>query len=204
MHQNILNKDQINLLPIIHEFSNEYYLVGGTAIALQLGHRRSIDFDLFHNGKIRFRQISNTFQKMGLPISDIVCATEENFTFIINDVNFTFFDYPYDIAHKIVFDQYISMPSLLDLGAMKAFAMGKRSKWKDYVDMYFLLQRYSLNDISNRSSELFKAMFNKKLFRAQLKYFDDLNYDETVNYCVEPIPEERIKYFLSGVSTDPF
>ena len=112
--------------------------------------------------------------------------------------------YPYDIAHKIVFDQYISMPSLLDLGAMKAFAMGKRSKWKDYVDMYFLLQRYSLNDISNRSSELFKAMFNKKLFRAQLKYFDDLNYDETVNYCVEPIPEERIKYFLSGVSTDPF
>ena len=96
------------------------------------------------------------------------------------------------------------MPSLLDLGAMKAFAMGKRSKWKDYVDMYFLLQRYSLNDISNRSSELFKAMFNKKLFRAQLKYFDDLNYDETVNYCVEPIPEERIKYFLSGVSTDPF
>ncbi len=204
MHQNILNKDQVNLLPLIHEFSNEYYLVGGTAIALQIGHRRSIDFDLFHKGKIRFRQISNKLEKLGFPITDIGCATEENFTFVLQNVNFTFFDYPYDIDHKIVFDQYISMPSLLDLGAMKAFAMGKRTKWKDYVDMYFLLQRYSLNDISNRSSELFKAMFNKKLFRAQLKYFDDINYDETVEYCVDPIPEERIKYFLSGVSTDPF
>ena len=204
MHQNILNKDQVNLLPLLHEFSNDYYLVGGTAIALQIGHRRSIDFDLFRKGKIRFRQISNKLERLGFPVTNIVCATEENFTFVLQNVKFTFFDYTYDIAHKIIFDQYISMPSLLDLGAMKAFAMGKRSKWKDYVDMYFLLQRYSLNDISNRSSELFKTMFSKKLFRAQLKYFDDINYDETVEYCIDPIPEERIKYFLSGVSTDSF
>ncbi|MDP6785364.1 MAG: nucleotidyl transferase AbiEii/AbiGii toxin family protein [Alphaproteobacteria bacterium] len=204
MHQNILNKDQINLLPVIHEFSSEYYLVGGTAIALQLGHRQSIDFDLFKNGKVSFRKISNKFDKMGLPISNIVCATEENFTFVINDVKFTFFDYPFDIDHKILFDHYISMPSLLDLGAMKAFAMGKRLKWKDYVDLYFLLQRYTFEDISNKAYELFNELFHSKLFREQLGYFNDIDYDETVTYCVDPVPEDRIKHFLAGVSTDPF
>ena len=204
MHLNILNKNQVNFLPVIQEFSHDYYLVGGTAIALQLGHRRSIDFDLFHNGKVKFRQISNTFEKMGYSITEIKCATEENFTFVSNDVNITFFNYPFEIDHNISFDQVISMPTLLDLGAMKAFAMGKRLKWKDYVDMYFLLQRYSLIDISNKSSEIFGEMFSKKLFREQLRYFDDMDYDETVEYCVDPVPEERIKYFLRGVSTDPF
>lgn len=55
MFKNILNNDQENILPLIKTFSNDYYLVGGTAIALHLGHRRSIDFDLFSD---------NTFDPM--------------------------------------------------------------------------------------------------------------------------------------------
>ncbi len=47
MHEEVLSDKQINLLPLVREFKREFYLVGGTAIALYLGHRRSIDFDLF-------------------------------------------------------------------------------------------------------------------------------------------------------------
>lgn len=47
MHQEILNKQQLELLEVMSSFRREYYLVGGTAIALYLGHRRSIDFDMF-------------------------------------------------------------------------------------------------------------------------------------------------------------
>ncbi|MDO8952122.1 MAG: hypothetical protein Q7U86_05815 [Draconibacterium sp.] len=47
MHREILSNEQVNLLSIVKQFKREYYLVGGTAIALQIGHRRSIDFDLF-------------------------------------------------------------------------------------------------------------------------------------------------------------
>ncbi len=204
MHQKILSKNQIDFLPVIHEFSDDYFLVGGTAIALQLGHRRSLDFDLFHYGKVRFRQISNKFKKMGLTISDIECATEENFTFLLNNVKFTFFDYPFEIDHKIWFSSCFSMPTLLDLSAMKAFAMGKRLKWKDYVDMYFLLQRFSFTDISNKAAKLYGGMFSDKLFRTQIMYFDNIDYDETIEYCVNPISVDIIKDFLTGVSTDPF
>ena len=47
MHKEVLNERQLELLPVMSQFRREYYLVGGTAIALYIGHRRSIDFDLF-------------------------------------------------------------------------------------------------------------------------------------------------------------
>mgnify|MGYP003487530311 CR=1 FL=1 len=47
MHLNIFNKDQQELLPLLSKFKKEFYMVGGTSIALHIGHPMSIDFDLF-------------------------------------------------------------------------------------------------------------------------------------------------------------
>ena len=60
MYKKILNKDQIELLPLIEQFKKEFYLVGGTAIALQIGHRRSIDFDLFKSDRLAPKRILDT------------------------------------------------------------------------------------------------------------------------------------------------
>lgn len=69
----------------------------------------------------------------------------------------------------IQFEEYIKMPSLLDLSAMKAYALGRRSKWKDYVDLYFLLNsHFTVNQIASRAEEIFGQLFSEKLFRAQL------------------------------------
>ncbi|MBF0452849.1 MAG: nucleotidyl transferase AbiEii/AbiGii toxin family protein [Candidatus Magnetomorum sp.] len=56
MYKTILTKNQLDLLPLIKKLSKDYYLVGGTAIALHIGHRRSIDFDLFTHKRIKIRQ----------------------------------------------------------------------------------------------------------------------------------------------------
>lgn len=53
MHLEILSKEQIDLMPVLSQFKREYYLVGGTAIALHIGHRESIDFDLFKLSNLR-------------------------------------------------------------------------------------------------------------------------------------------------------
>lgn len=204
MYRSILNKNQIHLLPLISEFSKDFYLVGGTAIALQIGHRRSIDFDLFQKGEIRYRRIKNKIEKTGYSISKIQSSTDETFNCVINDVKLTFFDYPFEITHPTWFDHYISMPTLLDLGAMKAFAMGKRSKWKDYVDMYFLLKRYSLAEISARAEIVFGELYSDRLFREQIQYFDDIDYSEEVEFCIDPVPEDEIKQYLTHVSTELF
>ena len=60
MFKNILTANQLKLLPLVREFSRDYYLVGGTAIALHLGHRRSIDFDLFTSGRLKKQSIRRT------------------------------------------------------------------------------------------------------------------------------------------------
>jgi len=71
MHKHILTKEQIQLLPLIKQFRKDYYLVGGTAIALYLGHRRSVDFDLFSNGTIRRRRIKRIIETHAFPIKEI-------------------------------------------------------------------------------------------------------------------------------------
>ena len=58
MHPDILSKEQKELLPLIRQFKREFYLVGGTAIALQVGHRRSIDFDLFKLSNLNALSVS--------------------------------------------------------------------------------------------------------------------------------------------------
>jgi hypothetical protein len=55
MFKNILTKNQVDIVPLLKEFSRDYCLVGGTAIALQLGHRRSLDFDLFTSGRAKWK-----------------------------------------------------------------------------------------------------------------------------------------------------
>ena len=88
---------------------------------------------------------------------------------------------------------------------MKAYALGRRSKWKDYVDLYFILKdRFTVQQISDRTTELFGQLFSEKLFRAQLSYFGDIDYNEAVEYLVPPVPEEEIKSFLIDKATDIF
>ena len=57
MHKEILSKQQVELLPLIQQFRREFYLVDGTAIALHIGHRRSIDFDLFKPSQLVMSRI---------------------------------------------------------------------------------------------------------------------------------------------------
>jgi hypothetical protein len=96
----------------------------------------------------------------------------------------------------------IKMPDLLTLAAMKAFALGRRAKWKDYVDLYFILKDFhSLNEISQKAKELFGEMFSDKLFKMQLSYFNGISYEEAVTYVIpNPPTEEEIKLFLTDIS----
>lgn len=77
----------------------------------------------------------------------------------------------------------MKLPDVLTLSAMKAYALGRRAKWKDYVDLFFVLRSdYSLADICRRAKEIFKAEFNEKIFREQLSFFKDIDYSEKVEY----------------------
>lgn len=103
------------------------------------------------------------------------------------------------------FEQIILIPDILTLAAMKAYALGDRAKWKDYVDIYFLLRdHFSLAQISEKSKDFFSAYYNEKLFREQLCYFQYVDYSEKVDFVVQAVSDEEIKQFLTDIATAPF
>jgi len=204
MYREILTEEQIELLPLIKAFKREFYLVGGTAIALHIGHRRSVDFDLFKRKKIKKKEIKDRIEKNKFTFKQLY-QSEDELTIIVNSVKMTFYSYPYDIPHHLYFEKVISMPDLLTLAAMKAFALGRRAKWKDYTDLYFILKyHHSLEQISNRSADIFENLFSEKLFRQQLCFFKDINFSEKVEFVSDEVLEEEIKFFLIEAATAPF
>lgn len=182
MHKEILTKDQISLLPLIKKFSKNFGLVGGTAIALHVGHRQSIDFDLFtvkpfNNLDIRKKVLQyNTIDK-------VFINKLGEYTILTGGVKITFFHYPFKIKFEEELDGIIGMADLLTLSAMKAYALGMRAKWKDYVDLYFIMKKYyGIGKIIKKANQIFGDEFNEKLFRAELAYFKDIDYTEKIIY----------------------
>ena len=86
---------------------------------------------------------------------------------------------------------------------MKAYTLGRRAKWKDYVDLYFIMKNfYSVIEINKKAKQIFSTEFNEKMFRAQLSYFKDIDYSEKIMYMKEfkvddkVMKKDLIKYSL--------
>ena len=182
MLKEILTEQQIKLLPLIGKFSSNFGLVGGTAIALHIGHRESIDFDLFTLDEFDPSKIKRKIMN-GFKVEKVFVNETDEYTVLINGVKITFLRYPFRIEFKDSLDNIIKVADLLTLAAMKAYALGRRAKWKDYVDMYFILKNFhSMVEIIKTAKEIFSSEFNEKIFRAQLAYFEDIDYTEKVVY----------------------
>jgi len=203
MYLEILSKQQQELLNFISVFRRNYYLVGGTAIALYIGHRQSIDFDLFTSNKINKSLINKIVLKQKYK-KQLIFSDDEQIHFLLNDIKVTFFYYPYTVMHNEMLKNVISLPSLLTLSAMKAFALGRRAKWKDYVELYYIIKNhYSINNISVEAKKIFGDLYSEKLFRGQLAFHDDIDYTEPVEYINSFYAEEQdIKHFLIEKALD--
>lgn len=201
IHKEVLTKGQARLLSLINSFSKDFGLVGGTAIALYIGHRFSIDFDLFTKNEFENLEIRKRILKFK-KIERVLRDETGQYTIILGGVRFTFFHYPFEINFSKKFGNVIKLPDLLTLAAMKAYALGRRAKWKDYIDLYFIIKDYhDIVEIIKRAKRLFGSEFNEKMFRAQLAYFKDLDYSEKVIYMKgREVPDKVVKKSLIDFS----
>lgn len=125
---------------------------------------------------------------------------------IVNGVKITFLEFPFKVLHPVKMERYFSMPDLHTLAALKAYALGRRSKWKDYVDLYFLLKHVlSIKTLIEHAEDLFSEAFNAKLFRQQLAWFQDIDYSEKVEFSGTEQPSQQgIKEFLTDQALTGF
>jgi len=118
-------------------------LVGGTALALQLGHRLSVDLDLFGDSIPGAAELLDTLKDNGLkPLLNY--SSTRIAQFVINDVKVDFVNYPYRWLERPIEEDGIRLAGLQDITAMKLEAITNRGTRRDFVDIYFLLMMFPL------------------------------------------------------------
>ncbi|MBR1474332.1 MAG: nucleotidyl transferase AbiEii/AbiGii toxin family protein [Muribaculaceae bacterium] len=124
---------------------HNYRLVGGTALALQYGHRTSVDLDFFGGAHIDADDLLNLFNSLGE--TSMVGKSSVMAFYFIDGVKIDVVCYPYEWIDGPVTDKSICLASPVDIAAMKLNAITGRGSRKDFVDLYFLLQHYSLSEL---------------------------------------------------------
>ncbi len=127
------------------EYLAPFVLVGGTALALQIGHRRSIDLDLF---AIQDFDTSNLVPAL-LQNYDLVSTLQMPQTLIgtINGIKVDFIRFKYPFIRPILEINGIRMLSIEDIAPMKLDAITGRGSKKDFFDLYYLLQHFNLDTL---------------------------------------------------------
>ena len=179
-------------LQSVEEFS-ELRLVGGTSLSLQIGHRKSIDLDLF--GKIDFEELDLFELFASFDKIETVKRSKNINIFIINGVKVDFVNYSYPWLQDKIIEDSIILAQIEDIAAMKLAAITGRGSKKDFVDFYFLLKRYTIDQIIK--------LYNKKYSDAStylaiksLLYFDDADQDLPLD-MIDEIDWQEIKTHIT-------
>lgn len=182
----------------LRRFSRQFVLAGGTAMMLQIGHRLSFDFDCFSE-KLLPSLLPHKAKTVFGPLISPEVQTREQLTFkTAKGINVTFVYHPYKPLKKIIETSSISLFHLDDLAANKAYTIGRRAAWRDYVDLFFLLKwkLYTMEKIITLGKQKFSGEFGEKLFLQQLVYFKDIEVVPTI-FLKEKYTPHDIETFLS-------
>ncbi|MBQ9559531.1 MAG: nucleotidyl transferase AbiEii/AbiGii toxin family protein [Bacteroidaceae bacterium] len=147
-------------------------LVGGTSLALQYGHRRSVDLDFFGNlHDISIPTLHKCLEDVG--VINSAKESEHIRIYEIDGIKVDFVDYSrFPWIDDAVVEKGLRLASPRDIAAMKINAIEGRGSRKDFIDMYFLLHHYSLKEIL----QLYQQKYpDHSIFRAlmSLTYFTD-------------------------------
>jgi predicted nucleotidyltransferase component of viral defense system len=205
LHLDILPENQLKLFERLstQSFLNDFYLAGGTGLALYLGHRQSIDFDFFIPVDFDTSVIINKLMDIGNYRRD----NEERNTIngSLDGIKISFFGYRYKTIDKFFNYNNIRLAGLKDIAAMKMEAIAGRGSKKDFIDIFFLLQRYTLNEIFEfHTLKYGTGLSNRYHHLKSLVYFTDadteamplmikpLNWDDVKNQILSCVRQYRI------------
>ena len=198
IYQEILDKSRLKVFNILSHFRVDGYLAGGTALALQLNHRKSVDFDVFVG-----KAISNAFKlkvKRIFGEVDFYVNTSDQISFSTSDhIEVTFVWYYFKPLFPYVKTKFLNLASVYDIAADKAHTIGKRAVWRDYVDFFCLLKDevVTIEKIIALAKKKFDGEFNEAMFLQQLSYFRDVK-EMPIEFIKKAFTPSEIKSFLES------
>ncbi|MEY4904056.1 MAG: hypothetical protein RLZZ292_1871, partial [Bacteroidota bacterium] len=182
-------------LELLKQLNNEpllanNFLVGGTSLALQLGHRFSIDLYLFTHHPFNAEELLETLKRYFTVQPLTVNSTI--FISVVNGVKVDVVHFKYPFAHPILEVEGVRLADIRDVAPMKLDAVTKRGSKKDFYDMYFLLQKYTLSEILNWYNTMFGHSTSFHVLRS-LTYFEDAELMENPLVFDKKITWEKVK-----------
>ncbi|MDP2630096.1 MAG: nucleotidyl transferase AbiEii/AbiGii toxin family protein, partial [Candidatus Uhrbacteria bacterium] len=123
--------------------------------------------------------------------------TREELTIFIDSVKVTFLEYPYPVYENFVSWRNINLLPVSEIAATKAYTIGRRGSWKDYVDLYWVLKEnhITLPALCRLAEKKYESNFNTRLFLEQLIYFDDIDEDEIL-FLKKKISKKTVETFF--------
>jgi len=173
------------------DIATNFYLAGGTALAIQLGHRESIDLDWFCQKDFSNQKVKDNLSELG----NFKLYSEEDGTLHgeLDSVKITFLRYKYDLLYPVIAFENIKLADERDISAMKIDAASSRGSKKDFIDLYFLLKKYSLTDLISFFEKKFSNIeYNKLHILKSLIYFEDAE-NEPTPLMLEKVDWEKVK-----------
>lgn len=172
LHTEILTGTQFKLLHdlLAAPCLSDFYLAGGTAVALYFGHRESSDFDLFTSKPF---DSANLIALLGRSfLLENVLHEDNTCRFFVNDVKIELFAHNYPLIDDLRIKEGIRLAGLKDLVAMKLNAVAGRGSKKDFWDIASLLEIFPLEDMLSYFRSKYQSADEWHLIRS-LTYFDD-------------------------------
>ena len=168
-------------------------LVGGTGLALQFGHRKSIDIDLF--GTLIADEFAMTNELAKLGAVSVIKSSQNIHIYSINGIKVDLVNFIYPWLEDLIVEDGIRIAHVKDIGALKMAAIAGRGTKKDFIDLYFLLQHYSLKELIG----FYNAKYHdgsEFLVLKSLTYFEDAN-PEIEPLMLTPVPWVKIREEIS-------
>lgn len=177
----ILDSHRQEILPLLKNIDYGFYLAGGTGIALQLGHRDSIDFDFFRQESFSTTEMIERLRALFENYSLTIIQEEKDTLSVLinNEVKLSFFSYPYPQVRPLQNSEFFQLASLEDIGCMKLSAITSRSMLKDYVDLYYILKKISLTELLSFVKIKFPILDSNIILKS-LVYFDDVTEEPII------------------------
>lgn len=174
MYEEVLDQQTLQILKTLASIDQikHFYLAGGTALALHLGHRHSIDLDFFNSEEFDPNLIKASLSEVG----SVKLLYENHHTVEanLNNIKVSLFYYPYPLHFSTIMFSDINVADLRDIVPMKLSAISQRGSKKDFIDLYFLLKIYPLDELLTFFEKRFeKVEYSKMHLIKSLSYFED-------------------------------
>jgi len=200
LNLSILSEERRNILPSFISWKDEFYLAGGTALALQIGHRESVDFDFFSphpfDTEVMMKRLSALFGEKLFTVTQV----EKNTLSIMlrAEIKISFMTYEYELVNPLITTTYINIASVPDIACMKLSAIMQRSALKDFVDLYEIMKIYPLEKLLSFTKKKYPAIDSTVVLKS-LSYLDDIVDEPLIYQAGQAKPQLNVlKLFFQG------